>query len=158
MACRYAKKLAEKKKYFGKVISTWIRGEAKEVGKDLAEYTIFFPRNNCILIAGGETTVTVEGNGKGGRNQEMVLASVRNISNEAIVFLSCGTDGIDGNSSAAGAIADGYSHKKADLYRMEEEAYLANNNSYEFFEKLGDDITTGYTGTNVMDIQIIVKL
>jgi len=157
-AARYAKEMAEEMGYYAKIIGTALHGEAREIGENLAEYAIYFPRGKSVLIAGGETTVTVRGKGKGGRNQEMVLAALKKISNEALVFLSCGTDGIDGNSPAAGAIADGYSYKKAEQKGLNPEEYLKENNSYEFFEKLGDAIITGYTGTNVMDLQIIVKL
>ena len=158
IACKYAKEIADELGYYSKIICTELQGEAREAGKNLVEYAIYFPRNHSVLIAGGETTVTVKGRGKGGRNQEIVLAAIEKIANEAIVFISCGTDGIDGNSPAAGAIADGYSYKKAKEKGLDANEYLDANNSYEFFEKIGDAIITGYTGTNVMDIQIIVKL
>ena len=109
------------------------------------------------LIAGGETTVTVTGNGCGGRNQEMVLAALSLISHKPIVFLSCGTDGIDGNSPVAGAIADGESLDKAINLNIEPTDFIVDNNSYAFFHALNDTILTGYTGGNVMDIQIILK-
>ncbi|RLF38328.1 MAG: glycerate kinase, partial [Thermoplasmata archaeon] len=144
--------------YHARVIGTGIQGEAREIGKALAEYAMFFPRSPSIIIAGGETTVTVKGEGRGGRNQELVLAAVTHLSHEPLVFISCGTDGIDGNSPAAGAVADGESLEKAYRAGMKPEEYLERNDSYSFFHALGDDIITGYTGTNVMDIQIMVKL
>lgn len=158
MACREAKRKAEEKGYYSRIVSTKLRGEAMRVGRDLALYAKIYPRNRAILIFGGETTVTVKGKGKGGRNQEMVLSAIKEIAGENIVFLSCGTDGIDGNSISAGAIADGYSHEKALKKELNIEEYLIDNNSYEFFKEMGDAIITGYTGTNVMDIQIIAKL
>jgi len=158
MACRKAKEKAKEKGYYAKIVSTCLRGEARYVGKDLATYAKIYPRSKSMLIFGGETTVKVKGNGIGGRNQEIVLSFLQEIENEAIVMLSCGTDGIDGNSPAAGAIADGYSCKKAKEKRLEPEKYLEENNSYEFFKRMGDAIITGYTGTNVMDVQIISKL
>jgi len=110
-----------------------------------------------VLIFGGETTVTVTGKGRGGRNQELVLGAIREIEDERMVILSCGTDGIDGNSDAAGAVGDGTSIRRAEAAGMDAESYLENNDSYHFFKKLNDLIITGQTGTNVMDIQIIVK-
>lgn len=158
MACREAKRKAEEKGYYSRIISTKIKGEAVNVGRDLAIYAKIYPRNRAVLIFGGETTVRVKGKGTGGRNQEVVLSSIKEIAGENILILSCGTDGIDGNSISAGAIADGYSHEKALKRELDIEEYLRENNSYEFFKKMGDAIITGYTGTNVMDIQIIVKL
>lgn len=158
MACKKAKKKAEEKGYYSRVVSTKVRGEAVNAGRDLAIYAKIYPRNRSVLIFGGETTVKVKGKGNGGRNQELVLSSIKEISDENIVIISCGTDGIDGSSLAAGAIADGYSYEKASEKGLNIEEYLRENNSYEFFKKMGDAIITGYTGTNVMDLQIIVKL
>ena len=158
LACNEAKKVAEEFGIKARIIKTDLRGEAKEVGKDLAKYARYYPRDNAILIFGGETTVKVKGDGKGGRNQEMMLSAIEEIKNEHIVMLSCGTDGIDGNSPAAGAIIDGYSYEKAKRKSLNINEYLERNDSYTFFEKMGDAIMTGYTGTNVMDIQIIYKL
>ncbi len=158
LACKYAKEIAEEMGYHAKILSVTLRGEAREMGGNLAEYSIYYPRNHTVIITGGETTVNVKGKGKGGRNQELVLAAIEKLANEAIAMLSCGTDGIDGNSPAAGAIADGYSYKKAEEKKLDIEKYLDDNNSYEFFKEMEDAIFTGYTGTNVMDIQIMVKL
>ncbi len=158
LACNEAKKVAEEFGIKAKIVKTDLRGEAKEVGKDLAKYARYYPRDNAILIFGGETTVKVKGNGKGGRNQEMMLSAIEEIKNEHVVMLSCGTDGIDGNSPAAGAIIDGYSHEKAMKKNLNINEYLERNDSYTFFEKMRDAIITGYTGTNVMDIQIVYKL
>jgi len=158
LACNEAKKVAEEFGIKAKIVKTDLRGEAKEVGKDLAKYARYYPRDNAILIFGGETTVKVKGKGKGGRNQEMMLSAIEEIKNEHVVMLSCGTDGIDGNSPAAGAIIDGYSHEKAMKKNLNINEYLERNDSYTFFEKMRDAIITGYTGTNVMDIQIVYKL
>ncbi len=157
MACRFAVEMAMERGYNARIVSTAISGEAREMGLNLARYAIFHPRGNIVFIGGGETTVTVGGNGRGGRNQEMVLGSLEEIDGEVVVFLSCGTDGIDGNSPAAGAIADGESYSKARKMGIDINAYMNNNDSYGFFERMGDAIFTGYTGTNVMDIQIIIK-
>jgi len=110
----------------------------------------------CLLF-GGETTVTVRGSGRGGRNQEMCLAALREIGEaEDMVFLSAGSDGIDGNSSAAGAVADGLLYSQARQMGLNIDAYLDNNDSTSFFEKVGGLINTGATGTNVMDIAILL--
>lgn len=110
----------------------------------------------CILF-GGETTVTVTGNGKGGRNQELVLSALKEIKDtNGIVLLSGGTDGIDGNSDAAGAVITADSYRKALSLDLNIDQYLENNDSYSFFKKTGDLIFTGKTGTNVMDIIVMI--
>jgi len=127
------------------------------VGKAIAEYAKVFPREKAVLIFGGETTVVVKGKGKGGRNQEIALGAIKEIEGENIVLLSCGTDGKDGNSDAAGAIIDGWSMKKARKKKLSPDSFLQNNDSFTFFRKIGDVIFTKQTGTNVMDVQIVVK-
>jgi len=156
-ACDIAANEAKKYGYYTKILKCSLKGEAKEIGVALAKYAKFFPRYHSIIIAGGETTVKVKGEGIGGRNQEMVLSALPELQSMPIVFASIGTDGVDGNSPAAGAIADGDSMKRAREMRLNPEEYLENNDSYTFFEKLGDAIITGYTGTNVMDLQIVLK-
>jgi glycerate 2-kinase len=140
------------------ILSAEITGEAREVGKRLAEKTVELRtarHKKLCLISGGETTVTVRGKGKGGRNMEMALSFAMEIQGlDRITFLSAGTDGTDGPTDAAGAIVDGKTIEKAG--GMEPEAYLKNNDSYHFFKKTGDLLITGPTGTNVMDIQIVV--
>ena len=157
MACEEAKKKAEEMGYYAKVVSTSLTGEAREVGKAIAEYAKVFPREKAVLIFGGETTVVVKGKGKGGRNQEIALGAIKEIEGENIVLLSCGTDGKDGNSDAAGAIIDGWSMKKARKKKLSPDSFLQNNDSFTFFRKIGDVIFTKQTGTNVMDVQIVVK-
>jgi hydroxypyruvate reductase len=105
------------------------------------------------VIAGGETTVTIRGTGLGGRNQEFTLAAALDIAGlKNVLILSAGTDGADGPTDAAGAMADGTTitrgHNAVEM--------LANNDSYHFFEPLGDLVKTGPTGTNVADIQILL--
>jgi len=158
LACKKAAETADKLGYETKVLNTRLTGEARNVGEDLAYYATIIPCENrkIALITGGETTVTVKGGGKGGRNQELVLAAARKIENENIVFSSIATDGIDGNSDAAGAIADGNTIQRAKKKGLKPEAYLGNNDSYNFFKKLDDLLITGPTGTNVMDIQLIL--
>jgi hydroxypyruvate reductase len=111
----------------------------------------------ACIISGGETTVVVRGKGKGGRNQEFVLRSAMDIENENyMVILSGGTDGTDGPTDAAGAIADSQTVKRAKEKGIDPEKYLENNDSYNFFKKLDDLLITGPTGTNVMDLRIIL--
>ena len=113
------------------------------------------------LISGGEFSCTVRGNGKGGRNLETVLRCAieidRNPPDGEIVVLSCGTDGIDGNSPAAGAIADKTTISRARALGLDAHEYLSRSDSYSFFERLGDVIVTGPTGTNVRDLRIILS-
>ena len=158
LACKKAAETADKLGYETRVLNTRLTGEARNVGEDLAYYATIIPCENrkIALITGGETTVTVKGEGKGGRNQELVLAAARKIEKENIVFSSIATDGIDGNSDAAGAIADGNTIQRAKKKGLKPEAYLDNNDSYNFFKNLDDLLITGPTGTNVMDIQLIL--
>ncbi len=107
----------------------------------------------CVL-AGGETTVTVEGKGRGGRNQEFALALAREIAATGIVVLSAGTDGVDGPTDAAGAFVDGSTLQRARECGLNVEAALADNDSFGFFAQLGDLFRCGPTGTNVMDIKV----
>lgn len=114
------------------------------------------PKPACI-ISGGETTVRITGKGLGGRNQEFVLASAFEIAGmDETVILSCGTDGTDGPTDAAGALADGFTIQRAERLGMHPRDYLRNNDSYHFFEKLNDLIKTGPTNTNVMDVRLVL--
>lgn len=109
------------------------------------------------LISGGEITVKVPAQGgTGGRNQHFALECARKIAGEEITILSAGTDGIDGNSPAAGAIADGTTIERARAAGLDVDAFFSGFNSYEFFEKLGDTIHTGPTGTNVRDLRVAI--
>ena len=105
----------------------------------------------CFL-SGGETTVTVRGHGLGGRNQEFVLAALLALEGtRGVTIISAGTDGIDGPTDSAGAVAASASHVTDDARR-----YLDDNDSYHFFEREGGLIKTGPTGTNVMDVRILL--
>ncbi len=109
------------------------------------------------MLSGGETTVTLRGKGLGGRNQEFILAAGLELDNwNGIVALSAGTDGTDGPTDAAGALADGTMVKKAAKLGLDPWRYLRDNDSYHLFEKLGDLLKTGPTNTNVMDLRIIL--
>jgi glycerate 2-kinase len=108
------------------------------------------------LISGGEVTVKVSNGGIGGRNQQFALACASKIAGEKITVLSAGTDGIDGNSPAAGAIVDGTTMKRAQSRGLDSEHYLSEFNAYAFFDKLGDAIITGPTGNNLRDLRILL--
>jgi glycerate 2-kinase len=111
----------------------------------------------ACLLSGGETTVTLKGSGKGGRNQEFVLAATFGIrENDPIVVLSGGTDGTDGPTDAAGAIADGGTLGRAYRHGLNAMEFLNNNDAYTFFSALGDLLITGPTRTNVMDLRIVL--
>ncbi len=109
----------------------------------------------CVL-AGGETTVRVRGKGRGGRNQEFALALASSIEGQGIVALSAGTDGIDGPTPAAGAFVDGTTLRRAATRDLNPATAMAENDSYTFFSRLGDSFVCGPTGTNVMDIKIVL--
>lgn len=112
------------------------------------------PDKPTCHIAGGETTVRVTGTGKGGRNQEFALALVEELRDRRIEVLSVGTDGVDGPTDAAGAFVDGDTYRRARRAGLDPASYLANNDSHTFFRLLGDLLSIGPTGTNVMDLKI----
>jgi len=165
---RKAALAAEKKaKEFGfdtTILSTELQGEAKDVARWLAKKAIEAKETlkgkegrKICLVSGGETTVTVKGNGKGGRNTELALAfALEVMGTEGITLLSAGTDGTDGPTDAAGAIVSGETIQKAKLLSFDPVSCLENNDSYSFFSKMGELLITGPTGTNVMDLQIIL--
>ncbi len=108
------------------------------------------------LISGGEVTVKVTNGGMGGRNQQFALACATKISGESVTVLSAGTDGIDGNSPAAGALADGMTLERARVRGLEAGIALERFDAYPFFQALGDAIETGPTGNNLRDLRILM--
>jgi glycerate 2-kinase len=108
------------------------------------------------LVSGGEVTVKVTNSGVGGRNQQFALACAQKIAGENLTVLSAGTDGIDGNSAAAGAIVDGTTIQRAQARGLDAETHLATFNAYPFFAALGDTIMTGPTGNNLRDLRILL--
>ena len=108
------------------------------------------------LISGGEVTVKVTNGGVGGRNQQFALYCAERIAGEKTTVLSAGTDGIDGNSPAAGAVADGTTVERAQTLNLDAATYLESFDAYPFFEKLGDAILTGTTGNNIRDLRILL--
>jgi glycerate-2-kinase len=115
--------------------------------------------NPASTISGGEFSCPVRGDGRGGRNLETALRCAISLHNQTshTVVLSAGTDGIDGNSPAAGAIADETTIQRAQNLNLNAEQYLARSDSYTFFEQLNDLIVTGPTGTNVRDLRILLR-
>ncbi len=147
------------------ILSSFVEGETKEVAKvHTAMAKEILSSENPIgrpacLISGGETTVTIHGRGLGGRNMEFVLAAAIEIAGlKDTVVLSGGTDGTDGPTDAAGAVADGTSISRAREKGVDPGQYLSENDSYHFFEVLDDLIITGPTRTNVMDIRIVLVI
>jgi hydroxypyruvate reductase len=145
------------------VLSTFIEGETRDVARMHAALlkevraSARPVKPPCCLISGGETTVTIRGAGLGGRNQEFVLAAALDLDRMPdVVVLSGGTDGTDGPTDAAGAIADGATLQRARDAGLDARDYLARNDSYRFFDALGDLIKTGPTRTNVMDVRLLL--
>jgi glycerate 2-kinase len=162
LACQAAEGAAELLGFRTLVLSTFIEGEAREVGRVLAGLLREVDASGnpqarpCVLIGGGETTVTVRGSGLGGRNQELCLAAASALHGLLDVLLvSIGTDGNDGPTDAAGAVVDGTTLDRAAALGLNPAQYLADNNSYAFFDRLGDLIRTGPTNTNVNDLYLL---
>ena len=145
--------------------SEW-QGEAREVGRNFASMIVSAAKSNfgqpftsaCAFVWGGETTVTVSGNGSGGRNQEEALSALDRIRNQRHLCMGfIGTDGKDGNSDCAGAIVDYSSFRRALKKKVQPSEYLRSNDSFNFFRKIGASLLqTGPTGTNVADIGIAI--
>jgi glycerate 2-kinase len=145
------------------ILSSAVQGEAREIARmhaaiarEIRQSGLPLPPPACVL-AGGETTVTLRGNGKGGRNQEFALAAAMDIDGlDGVVVLSGGTDGTDGPTDAAGAIADGQTVKRAQALGLGPGDFIQRSDSYPFFAALDDLLITGPTGTNVMDMYLLL--
>ena len=162
LAVEAAAKAAHKEGYESVLLDTFMTGEAGqfgrwmgELGKELARRTTL-PGPVCVL-AGGELTVTVRGSGTGGRAQEFALAAALVIQGTLGVWVAgfC-TDGRDGPTDAAGAVADGETVARGKLKRMDAARFLRKHDSYVFFKKVGGHIKTGLTGTNVNDLYVLM--
>ncbi len=136
--------------YSIRVYANNLKGDAREVGKKLLKEG----KKGEALIAAGETTVEVVGSGIGGRNQEMVLANLKNVKEDQIL-VAVGSDGHD-HSDFAGAICDTYTLKKAKEMKLDPKDYLENNNSYFFFKQVGEGIDTGLLESNVADLMLVL--
>lgn len=140
-----------------RILSREVAGEAHRVAAELVKEARKHPSGTCLLM-GGETTVTVKGPGKGGRNQEFALAALTELRpGETVTILSGGTDGTDGPTGQAGAIADQEVWKEAARLGVDPREYLKENDSWSFFKQTGGHLYTGPTQTNIMDIMIALK-
>jgi glycerate-2-kinase len=146
-------------------LSSYVEGQAKDLGLMLGATAIeMVSSGNPVatpagIVLGGETTVTVTGEGKGGRNQEIALGAALKLNGlNNTVLVSFSTDGVDGPTDAAGALADGSTVQRGRERGMDAKAFLKENDSYSFFSRLGDLVLTGPTGTNVNDLSILVVL
>ncbi len=145
------------------LLTTYLEGEAREIGRVLAALAKEeartgspLPRPACLVL-GGETTVTVRGPGRGGRNQEVALGAALALEGwEDVLVATLATDGTDGPTDAAGAFADGSTVARAHALGLDPAEYLARNDAYPFFAALGDLIITGPTGTNVSDLAFVL--
>lgn len=145
------------------LLSSSVSGESREIAHFYAALAREIRSSHqpikppCCLIAGGETTVTLRGEGQGGRCQELALAVALELAEvPGTVFLAAGTDGVDGLSDAAGAFADSGTLERARGKGLNPWRSLRENDSYTFFKSMGDLVTTGPTGTNVMDIHLLL--
>lgn len=158
-----ARQKAETLGYNTLILSSMIQGETRDIAglhgalaREVLKTGNPIRRPACIL-SGGETTVSIRGHGLGGRNQEFALAAAMDIAgHDPIVILSAGTDGNDGPTDAAGALADSATLSRANELNLAPGQYLYDNDSYHFFEPLDDLVKTGPTNTNVMDLRIVL--
>ncbi len=162
MMLEYIYERMGKRGYNPKIITSYLIGEAREVGKVIASIGKMIMKKDIpfkkpiMLLFGGETTVTVKGNGRGGRNQELALSASMELQGYGeYIVCSVATDGIDGNSPAAGAIITNLDMKKALDKGLDPVEYLNNNDSYSFHSEINTAIEVGYTGTNVNDVVIL---
>jgi glycerate 2-kinase len=162
IACRAAQRACQSEGVKAQVMTTYLNGEAREVGKVLSSFAQQIRHTGepfappCCLIFGGETTVTLHGKGKGGRNQEVVLGAVRSLAGLSdVLLITLATDGEDGPTDAAGAWASGETYEKARKLGLSVDQALADNDAYHFFAGLNQIVYTGPSGTNVNDISFL---
>lgn len=160
LAALAAQDRAKLEGFQAEILMNDLQGEASQAGVMLArrlrEETSKRVHPFC-LIAGGETTVTIKGDGKGGRNQELALASVPELDGlQDAMLIALATDGDDGPTDAAGAVATGESARRAASLGLDAAGHLSRNDAYPFFQALGDLIQTGPTGTNVNDLAFLI--
>jgi glycerate-2-kinase len=163
-ACEAARRVLQEKHIPTTIMTSSLDMEARSLGKLLASVARDSEqfgdplKSPSAVIFGGETTVEVKGLGKGGRNQEIALATVERIEGlNGVAIAALGTDGVDGNSPAAGAIVDSHSIIRARRLRLRVRDFAERNDSYNFFRKLNDNIVTGPTGTNVGDLYLLIR-
>jgi len=162
LAARAALQCANSEGFHAEILTNELQGEARKAGRELAHHlrvSILGKTRPICLIAGGETTVTIKGDGKGGRNQELALAAVNELAAlEDVLFIALATDGDDGPTDAAGAVVTGESAQRAAPLGLHAADYLSRNDAYSFFEKVGDLLKTGPTGTNVNDLILLIAI
>jgi len=137
------------------IYSNKVKGETRVVSKKILNHFNKIKNKKKCLLFGGETTVSVKGKGRGGRNQEFCLSLIDKVKDCCVV--SVGTDGIDGPTDAAGAIVEGISLEKSIKLGLDFKKYLRENDSYHFFKKMDDLVITGLTGSNVADVGVILR-
>lgn len=148
---------AERLGYRPHFLTRELQGEAREVARELVERARRLDPPAC-LIAGGETTVTVRGQGKGGRCQEFALAASRQLRpGDGLTVLAAGTDGTDGAADAAAAIVDGSTVGRGQAAGADPERALADNDAYRFLRASGDLLVTGPTNTNLLDLYVLLR-
>ncbi|MEM0075673.1 MAG: MOFRL family protein, partial [Conexivisphaerales archaeon] len=165
LPCKAVIKAAKQKGYNALLLTTRASGEARTIGEFVSSI-ILDTRNvgipmkrPAVFVIGGETRVTVTGRGKGGRNQEVALSASISIKGyDGIAIASVASDGVDGPTDAAGAVALGSTVIRGEEGGLDAQVFLLNNDSYSFFEKVGGLVITGPTGTNVNDVIIGVSL
>lgn len=161
-AAEAASNMATELGYNSMILSTMVEGEARQVGSVYAGVAREVAsrgrpiRVPAVIIIGGETTVDVKGSGKGGRNQEVALGAAKKIAGLPCLVASLATDGLDGPTDSAGAIVDGSTVGKIAKLNLSIDDTLKNNDAYHLFEKIGDILITGPTGTNVNDLALIL--
>jgi len=165
VACTSARRYLQSKGVKAEILTSCATGEARGLGSfigSLAREIVQFDepfRRPCAFIVGGETTVTVTGSGRGGRNQECTMACAEKIQGlKGVAMASIGSDGIDGPTDAAGAIADGMTISRSEELALKFDELLAQNDSYRFFLPLKDLVMTGRTNTNVNDVSVVVLI
>jgi glycerate 2-kinase len=162
LAARAALEQAEQEGFHAEILTNELQGEAREAGCDLARRLrvgVSREKRPFCWIAGGETTVTIKGDGKGGRNQELALAAVDEMHGlENAMLISLATDGEDGPTDAAGAVVTGESARRAERLGLRAADHLSRNDAYPFFDALGDLIRTAPTGTNVNDLVLLTAI
>jgi glycerate 2-kinase len=161
-ASRAAAEQAEHEGINAEILTNSMQGAAREMGLSLGQLLreeISEQPRPFVLIAGGETTVTLQGNGKGGRNQELALAAMNELRDlENVILIALATDGDDGPTDAAGAVVTGESALRAESLGLDAADYLSRNDAYPFFDALDDLLKPGPTGTNVNDLTFLFAL
>jgi hydroxypyruvate reductase len=158
IASQAAAQQAQLEGFTNEILGNDFQGEAKLVSANLCRQLFLRDKRPLCLIAGGETTVTVHGTGKGGRNQELALAAVPLLDGQADVMLvTLATDGEDGPTDAAGAVVTAETRQRGEQLGLDSQKFLADNDAYHYFQALGDLLKPGPTGTNVNDLTFLFR-